>query len=651
MDIHKLARKLKPLMPKEVDRWLKARETADPDLRDLIDKQIVSVAHRKLGDGNGKILLSLPPPQKARGAIHLGTVLYEREKWPAGISSGELLQNLAIFGRSGAGKTNVSFHILEQLAAKKIPFLFLDWKRTARHMLPRLKTKVNVYTPGRRLAPLVFNPFIPPPGLEPNVYINQVVDILADAFTLGDGARSVLQRALSACRDRGIQAPTVKEVLADVGKMPGTGRAGGWKISAIRALESLDFADLSAKDSVSQERLAQSFLRESTIIELDALTESSKKFLVPLLLLWLFYVQLAGSDREKLKLVVFIEEAHHLLYRQERRSSETLMNMLLRQCREVGLAMVVIDQHPHMISSVALGNSYTSVCLNLKDPSDINKAAAISGVEDDEKWVFSALPVGQGVVKLQDRWRRPFLVGFPLVGVKKGSVGDAALARYIRRHSRGTGGRGALSGEFGRVSRSSLWEGVLSGTALQFLEDVHDHEDDGVKRRYQRLGLSAGTGTRLKEELVDSGWLDAETVAVGRSRKVLLRLSTEGRRALGIENGQRRESIAHAYWKRFYARRFANDGYKVEIEAARVGGQIDVLAVKNGERVGIEVETGKSDVVANVRNCLLSRLERVFVVTTDEAAMRRVERQLAEAGLMIPSRVQLVLRGGVDGTD
>ncbi len=59
MDIHKLARKLKPLMPKEVDRWLKARETADPDLRDLIDKQIVSAARRKLGDGNGKVLLSI----------------------------------------------------------------------------------------------------------------------------------------------------------------------------------------------------------------------------------------------------------------------------------------------------------------------------------------------------------------------------------------------------------------------------------------------------------------------------------------------------------------------------------------------------------------------------------------------------------------
>ncbi len=645
MDIEKIARKLKPLMPTDVDRWLRTRESAEPGLKGLIDKQILSKARTTFGDLDSRILLSLPPPHKARGAIHLGAVLYEQEKWPAGVSSGELLQNLAIFGRSGAGKTNVAFHLLEQFGAKKIPFLFLDWKRTARHLLPRLKAKVNVYTPGRPLAPLVFNPFIVPPGLEPNVYINQVVDVMADAFTLGDGARSVLQRSVVACYNQGNHAPLASEVLAELGKLPGTGRAGGWKISATRALESLTFADLSGKDRVSQEQLARLLLEENTIIELDALSESGKKFLVPLLLLWLFYVQLGGTEREKLKLAVFVEEAHHLLYRQERRSSETVMNILLRQCREVGLAMLVIDQHPHMISSVALGNCYTSICMNLKDPSDMNKAAAISLVDEEDKRLFSRLPVGQGVVKLQDRWRRPFLVGFPLVKINKGAVTDAALARYVRRNSTGTARNRALSHELGRVSQSSLWDGGLSDTALRFIEDVIIHQDDGVKRRYERLSLNAGAGTRLKEELIEDGWLDSETVSVGRTRKVLLRPTVEARKLLGLEEGiELRASVAHEYWKRFYARRFAEKGYKIELEAQRAGGRVDVLAVKNGERVGIEVETGKSDVVANVRNCLRSGFARVMVVATDEVAMRKVERQLAEAGLLIPTRVELGLR-------
>ncbi len=181
MDLERIARKLEPLRPKEVRRWRKLREQIDPEDRALLDRQIVALAGRVLGEFHDKILLSLPPRKLIRGTFNLGTVLYEQEKWPAGLDEGELLQNLAVFGRSGAGKTNVTFHLLRQLADRKVPFLFLDWKRTARHLLPLLKRSANVYTPGRSLAPFPFNPFIPPPGLEQNVYVNQVVDVLADA--------------------------------------------------------------------------------------------------------------------------------------------------------------------------------------------------------------------------------------------------------------------------------------------------------------------------------------------------------------------------------------------------------------------------------------------------------------------------------------
>ena len=133
MNIEKLAQKLEPLMPQEISHWLQIRDMADAELKELIEKQIISVAHKRLGNFRNKILLSLPPKQKIRGIFNLGTVLYEEQKWPAGISNSELMQNMAIFGRSGAGKTNVAFHLMEQLVEKKIPFLFLDWKRTARH--------------------------------------------------------------------------------------------------------------------------------------------------------------------------------------------------------------------------------------------------------------------------------------------------------------------------------------------------------------------------------------------------------------------------------------------------------------------------------------------------------------------------------------
>ncbi len=112
MDIERIARKLEPLRPEDVRHWMRVRDVADPDLRSLLEKQIVSTAHEVLGDFRRKPLLSLPPEKKARGAFHLGTILYEKDKWSCGIRKSELLQNLTIFGRSGAGKTNLVFHLL-----------------------------------------------------------------------------------------------------------------------------------------------------------------------------------------------------------------------------------------------------------------------------------------------------------------------------------------------------------------------------------------------------------------------------------------------------------------------------------------------------------------------------------------------------------
>ena len=646
MDAEKFARKLEPLMREQVEHWRRVRDFVDSETKQLVDRQIAETANRVLDNFRKKLLLALPSKGIAKGTFNLGTVIYEKEKWPTGISKSELLQNLAIFGRSGAGKTNVTFHLLAQLVEKKIPFLFLDWKRTARHLIPLIKKSINVYTPGRQVSPFTFNPFVVPPGLESNVYTNHVVDVMADAYTLGEGATRLLQKAISACYRRENHAPTVDAALREIENYDAKGRSANWKVSALRALESISFANITGRNSVSQQELVNAFLHSNTIIELDALDQSSKQFLIPLLCFWIYSVRLASGNREKLSLVIFIEEAHHVLYRQEQRSKETLMNQLLRQCREIGIGIVVVDQHPHLMSSAALGNTYTSICLNQKNPSDINKAAALSLVSDEDKRHLSMLPVGQGVVKLQDRWRRPFLVQFPLVDVQKGSVSDDVLARYLQRSSTGSARKRFWNQEFGQVRQVRDLDSTLDEESLRFIEDVLRHQDDGVKVRYIRLGLSADKGNRLKETLVERGWLEAQEIGLGRTRKVLLRPTTNAKQMLGIEDnrGVFRESIAHEYWKRYYARLFAEQGYQVELEALRRGGRVDVLARKGAERVGIEVETGKSNVVENVKNGLLSRFDRVLVVATDEVAMGKVERQIGEAGLLILNKVDLIRR-------
>jgi len=653
MDVDEAARKLEPLMPEQVRKWLRARSMADSELRSLIDKQILATAQRKLGDPRKKLLLSRPPEERVRGEIHLGTVLYEQPKWPAGISRGQLLRNFALFGMSGSGKTNLLFHILLQLNAKKIPFLFLDWKRTGRHLLPRLTHPARVYTPGRSLVPMPFNPFLPPPGMEYAVYVQMVVDVLAEAYTLGDGARSILHKAILERRQPGDSAPSLRQVIAAVEALPLKQREHGWQVSALRALRSLELAKLDCDRGEDQGRMIDSLLHGSTIIELDALSHPSRRFIIPMLCLWIYQAKLASAARERLDLVIVIEEAHHVLYGQQR-ARETVLEMLLRQCREIGIGIIVIDQHPHLISSAALGNTYTTVLLNQKDPKDINKAAAIALLDENDKLWLSRLPLGQAVVKLQDRWPQAFLVQIPKVEVAKGSINDAILARMQSDVQADFGGFRGVGAADGQVPQYSEVDSRIGQDGWQLLEDVAAHPDDAVVVRYQRLGLSAGRGHRLKEKLIKAGWLESAMVPVGNSRKLLLRVTRAGQAASGLNGwksetipggGVRQESIEHAYWKRFYARALQEHGWETAIESAVADGSVDVAAQKAGMRLAIEIETGLSDIERNVKRCLRSGFDQVFVIGTDDMALEKIDQVLARAGLLISTRVHLLRAG------
>jgi len=649
MDIEKIAARLRPLMPEKIFQWTRARELADPELKSLIEKQIISTAYKTFGDFHNKILLSLPPESKSDGPINLGTIIYDKEKWPLGLTYGEMIQNTAILGRSGAGKTNVTFHILSQLIERNIPFVFMDWKRTARHLITNFNNKLNIYTPGRALSKFPFNPFVVPPGIESNVYINQLVDVMSQAFTLGDGSRSILRKAIASIYAQGNLCPTTKDIITELEKVSDSGRMGGWKVTAMRALESLEFSDITSKDQISQQQLAQKMLHENTVIELDALGQESKKFLIPLLCLWLYYVRLESPDREKLKLVIFVEEAHHVLHKREQTANETVLEMLFRQCRELGIGIVVIDQHPHLLSSAALGNTYTSIFLNQKDPLDINKAAAVCLMDADEKMHLSRLPVGQGIVKLQDRWTSPVHIQFPLVKVDKGSVTDAMLARYSAVNQAkltGSGRKTSVHAEFSQVSRIPQLDIALNDDAFRLFMDILTFPADGVKVRYKRLNMSTGSGNRLKEFLLNQGWIESQTVDIGQTRKTCLRLTKQAADTLNLgDTAPQHGSIVHQYWVYFYAHRFTELGYQIALEVPRISGRVDVVARKDNQKIAIEIETGKSDFVRNVLQDLAAKYDKIIVVATDKNAFEKIEKSLAKEGLIIPNKIQIELAG------
>ncbi|MBI9019027.1 MAG: DUF87 domain-containing protein [Phycisphaerae bacterium] len=645
MNIEKIASKLYPLMPYRINHWLKTRQLADPELKSLIDKQIISTAYKTFGEFHNKILLSLPPEEISSGTINLGNIIYDKEQYPIGISEKELLQNMGIFGRSGSGKTNLAFHIIQQLDKKKIPYLFFDNKRTLRHLIPILRNKVNIYTPGRSLSKFSFNPFITPPSLEPAVYVNQLIDVLANSFTLGDGSKSILQKALFACYNQGNDAPLIKDIIAEIDKIESKERIRGWKISAIRAIETLGFANIS-NNKTSQKELAQKLINENTVIELDSLSDSIRKFLVPIIYQWLFQVKLQSAVREKLSLTVFIDEAH-IIFGQQQNHSESLMERLLRQTRELGIATIIMDQTPSLMSRVVLANCYTNIFLNLVSSTDLSKAATVCLLDPEEKVYFSKLPIGQGIVKLQDRWTKPVLVKFPLMNIQKGFMTDELLKRYfseIPLNLTDLPWKRSVLSEFD-VFRRIYFDVALEKPALQLLFDVISHPYDGIRIRYKRLGINEKIGNRVKEHLLFDGWFESQIIPCGKGRKLLLRLTKQAKEKLNLyTTNPTFGSLEHEYWKNFYAEKFKDNDYQVTLEYPRASGNTDMVVSKNDKTMAIEFETGKSDYMQNLYQNLAAKYDKILIVATNKEAFSKIEKQLAISGLLMPERIILVLQ-------
>lgn len=655
-------------MPEQVDRWLRGRDSGDLDLRTLIDRQILRTAQRVFG--RERMVLSLPPKKRAQGRLHVGTILYENEKWPLGLDPGELLQGVTIFGRAGSGKTNLLFSLMRQLRDVGAVYTFVDWKRTGRHALSLFPTPVTVYTPGRDINPFPLNPFLPPPGLEPHLYITHVVDILASAYTLGDGSKSIVQRALASLHERGIIGPSIDTVLSEIEQLPGASRVRDWKVSAARALEGLRFTDLGGTEDTSQQAMVRDLLQTDSIIELNGLASNAKKFFVPILFLWMYYVRLGSAQRERLSNVVCIDEAHNILGRRSPTAGETVIEALLRQCRELGMGWIAADQTPSAMSRSVIANSYASVMMNLKQTQDVAVAASLAGLEGQEKELLRGLPVGEAIVRLQDRWNQPVRVRIPLLPIAKGAMTDAVLRGISSGRLSRTGRSGVDSPPEGGFRRDSGVDRVpMSGyhpseREWLLLEDVVAYPDDGVRARYSRLGWSCGVGHRTKQRLLFRGWLEQAIVPVGFTRRVILRLSRAAMTMLGKQSMKNRgsrssspsyavntrsnpntsggESLVHGYFKRQAARELQAAEFAVEMEVPVAAGRADVLASRRGKRVIVEVETGQSDAVGNVRRALRANVDQVIVLATSERALTKLEQRLGSAGLLLPGRVRVI---------
>lgn len=649
MEIENLMRVLSAIIPEKVKEWQYIRDLANPEMRVACEKEIISTAYQLLGDFRNQLYLSLPPKEKRDREIRLGNLKFGQKKVGSfGISKGELLRGMSIFGTHGSGKTNVVLSLVKQLVEKDIPFLFLDWKRNVRDLIPQVNKRIDTYTVGKSLSPLNFNPFYPPPNFEKHQYIDMVIDVMSKAFQLGEGARKILQSVLSNSYQSGNLAPTPMDLIEEISKLKLNSKSKNWSLTAERALEGLEFSKIVPGGSQIDEELFQKLSSNFSVVELDGLSAPIKKFLVPLICLWLYLAKLATEDREKLQLVIIVEEAHNILPVRSKGTSESFLEGMIKQSRELGIAFILVDQHPSELSSVA-GNMYSTACLHLTQPEDTRRASELLLLKSDQRKWLNRLSVGEGILKLHGRWQDPVHLEFPHMKLSKGSLCDKKLKAYLENSITHSGLRSFLRKEFGTSEHIPGNDRVnLSSDELNFLHDISTHPTDPVSTRYKRLKFGMNKGNRIKNKLVEQEYLKANKIQVGNTQRLILSLTQEAKQLVSpnLDNNEPRtynESQEHIFWKNFYKKLYASKGYKVKEEAPRPNsdGKVDLLARKGAESVAIEIETGKSNFFSNLINNLQCEFSKLLVVATNKKSINRIQNLLKSKNMIFSQKIEV----------
>jgi len=142
VNVRQLCLQLKPILGSKADKIYTAYMAEDKEGQQQIEHYLQLLTAKYLPSKLEQSTTVLLPPseEKAGGEYKIGTVKYAgKNLYHFGLREEEWIQHMAILGRSGAGKTNVGFLILQQLKQKNKPFLIFDWKRNYRDSsdLPR----------------------------------------------------------------------------------------------------------------------------------------------------------------------------------------------------------------------------------------------------------------------------------------------------------------------------------------------------------------------------------------------------------------------------------------------------------------------------------------------------------------------------------
>jgi hypothetical protein len=469
-----------------------------------------------------------------------------------------------------------------------------------------------------------------------------VVDVLSHSHFLGHGVRYLLKLALTTAEDHNLAG-----LLSALMKMKAVGRKRQWLDSAIRAVGDLTMNHIGKVFCSNSNTKIHKLLNENIIFELDALAEDAKTFFIEVIMAYIHQFRLSQSERSSTpKHFLIIEEAHHILTkRREYQENETIMDIIFREIRQLSESTTVLTQNISMISKPALGNTGTTILMRSKLADDVRTGGDCILLDPKQRNYLGQLQVGWAIVKTPTV-NSPFLIKVPHIEIPDGNMGDESLRERMNSYSSKSEDILADADVNELIppirahdkKESEKIEGI-SKEELEFMKDIMLHPISGVAERYKRLNMSGSKGQRTKDGLLSRNLVQEHSVSHGKGSIKMLQITESGKEILRISGTdaselkltQRLGGPEHRYWTEKMANELEEKDFEVEKEHQTPNGKfVDIVAKRDSQELAVEIETGKSNALDNIRKDIQSEFDSVIVVTTSEKERKRLLDELAK---------------------
>ena len=264
----------------------------------------------------------------------------------------------------------------------------------------------------------------------------------------------------------------------------------------------------------------------------------------------------------------------------------------------------------------SLGNLSTKFALSMSLNQDVQAIANAMLLDPDQKKYLSMLTLGQAICR-SDRLTQPILLSIPHIPIKKGLMTDEDVKSHMRGYLQDLQAKPSPPVQPGTV-RTIPKQESLSPLGRIMLENIAQKPIIGVVKRLKELGLSLTHGYQVIDELVTHQLIRPCMV----DRQKLYELTSAGKNMLGKRFQLKgRGGIEHRYYvekiKSYYLDR---EGFTF-IEKD----DIDLVVETYEHTIAIQVETGKSNIHANLMKIGKYKSDLKYVLATTKEAEIKIK--------------------------